>query len=71
MKWVVLWEFFINYFAESFSNVCLTFLLQWVSNELISLCRLIFVGLRGYVHIGDENIKCVAFLIRYRQWSDS
>ena len=25
---------------------------------MISLCRLIFVGLRGYVHIGDENILC-------------
>ena len=38
-----------------------TFLLQWEFNEMISLCRLIFVGLRGYVHIGNENIKCVGF----------
>ena len=29
---------------------------------MISLCQIVSVGLRDYVHIGDEKTKCVGFL---------
>ena len=60
-----------NDFAESYCSGCfyISSTIRIVKDDFSVPIHT--VGLRAYILIGDENINCVGFLIRYRRWSYS